>query len=274
MAFETLSRSFFTLSVSLFISCGGGGGSDNVITNCFNSGYDIYLGYYAEDRSNNPEDPTIGAVVACFPSTDGAFKSQFLFSYEGCTGGADIGVINGSRSGDTVSGNWEGVIDGYSFSGTFDGSYDGTKFSGVWDNSAGKVQIRIGSCSYFVAAYGTWVLYGLNIDGGLGINIDTTSSPISITWNNTVTGADTYRLDILDKQCLYERISIPDCTKWSIVCSSSVNTAVYGTVPSGCLENYPDQPLTTGKEYITAVTAYDSSNADVKAFGNTVFTSP
>ncbi len=147
----------FSGSCSLRRWRGTGGLSD-----CNQPGYDIYIGWYAEDPTNNPEDPTAGYLVSCMPDSNGQFRTEFLFSYSGCSGGTDIGTVTGNRTGNNVSGTWSGTVDGTNIGGNFSGTWDGSKFSGQWDNTSGKVHIQIGSCEYFVAPDGTWALFTTN----------------------------------------------------------------------------------------------------------------
>jgi len=253
---------------------GGSGGGSVGLSNCNQSGYDIYLGYYAEDPSTNPEDPTGGYLVACIPDSNGAFRSQFLFSYSGCTGGVDIGTVDGNRTGNSISGNWSGTVDNRSIGGSFSGNWDGTKFSGTWNNSGGKVYIEIGDCSYHVAPNGTWALYRLDTDNG-GLNIQVSGSPPTITWNNSIPGAQGFLVSVYDKQCVYDRISLSECTMWSVACSGSVNSLTYGTTPPVvCMNLFDPQTLTSGKDYLVSIIAYGSSQSDVRAFASKTFTAP
>lgn len=272
------------LVVSLFlaVACGedengnGGGesgsGGSGELSNCNISGYDIYLGYYTEDASANPEDPTAGFIVACMPSSDGSFKTEFLFSYFGCQGGVDKGTVNGDRTGDNISGTWFGTVDGVNIGGDFSGIWDGTKFGGTWDNGSGKVHIQEGDCEYYVSPYGQWELYALDTDEG-GLNIDISGTDIS--WNNSIAGVSGFLISVYDKQCMYERISISECTMWSVACLSSVSSLTYGSVPSdACIELFPAQPLTSGEDYLVGITAYGSSQTDIRAFGTKTFNAP
>lgn len=66
----------------------------------------FYIGYYQEDPARNPEDPTAGVLFLCLPEGDGSFQGQFLFSFVGCTGGMDLGMVQGNKTGTSLSGNW------------------------------------------------------------------------------------------------------------------------------------------------------------------------
>ncbi len=257
------------------VGCGGGGDGNTPtsLSNCNQSGYDIYLGYYAENPSTNPEDPTAGFLVACIPSSNGKFKSQFLFSYLGCAGGVDIGTVNGDRTGNSLSGNWTGTVDGTNIGGGFTGNWNGVRFSGTWDNASGKVYIKIGSCEYYVAPDGTWVLYSLDSDDG-GLNIQITGSSPTISWNNSIFGVNGFLISVYNKQCMYDKISLSECTMWSVMCANTINSLTYGTTPPGCMDLFNSQSLSSNKDYVVSITAYGSSQSDVKAFASKTFTAP
>jgi len=263
-------------AVAGVIGCGGseddGTNPSSELSNCWQPGYDIYLGYYNEDPSDNPEDPTSGFLIACIPDSSGSFKSQFLFSYAGCAGGVDTGTVNGSRTGNSISGQWSGVVDGRNIGGNFSGNWNSFKFSGTWSNSKGKLLISESQCSYYVASKGTWVLYSLDSDEG-GLNITISGSSPTISWNS-VANVQGYSVSIYDKKCMYDRISISKCTMWSVTCPSFVTSLNYGSVPVGCSVLAPVQNLTQNKDYVVSLIAYGSDQSDVKAFATRTFTTP
>ncbi len=266
---------FVGLPVVFLALFGCGGEASTGLSDCNQAGYDIYLGYYTEDPTSNPEDPTSGYLVACMPDSNGTFETQFLFSYYGCQGGVDIGTVNGNRIGNSVGGSWSGNVDGVNIGGNFSGSWDGIKFSGTWNNSSGKVHIQRGSCSYYVAPNGDWVLYSLNSDfGGLNITISVSGSSVNVSWNNSISGIQGFLISFYDKQCLYDKISLSECTVWSLWCPSSVSSLTYGVSPSGCGEFYPSQPLTSWEDYVVAISAYGTPSSNVQAFATEIFTAP
>ena len=263
---------FITVLV-FFLTAVGHGGSGGSLSDCNRADYDIYLGYYTENEKANPEDPTSGLLVACMPSSSGTFKTQFLFSYYGCMGGIDYGTVNGSRTKDRVGGTWSGTVDGVGIGGGFNGSWDGAKFSGIWDNRGGKVRVQVGSCRYYVAPNGHWWLYPLNSDEG-GLNISVSGRPPQISWNNTISGVKGFLISVYDKRCVYNKISLAHCTMWALGCVNVINSIHYGTTPLGCMVFYPAKPLKSNLGYIISITAYGSSQSDVKAFATKVFTAP
>ncbi len=271
-----MNRSILISTVLFFgASVSGGVGGESSLTDCNRSGYDIYMGWYAENTTLNPEDPTAGSLVACMPDANGAFKTQFLFSYFGCAGGVDFGTVGGRRIGDNLSGSWNGTVDGRDIGGSFSGRWNGSKFSGTWNNASGKVHIQIGSCEYFVAPEGTWELYPLGVSTkGLNIKVNTATSPVTISWSSSVSGLYGFAVSVLDKRCVYDRISIADCTMWSAICSSMIGSLVYGNVPFGCLELSPSKSLVSGRDYIISFIAVGSRQSDVRAFATKIFTAP
>src|SRR5699024_5427799 len=84
------------------------------------------------------------------------------FSFIGCEAGMDIGTVGGTRVGTDLRGEWKGKVDGTAVGGRFGGRYDaGTdRISGDFDNAAGKTKVDAGDCSYFVAARGSYTLFG------------------------------------------------------------------------------------------------------------------
>lgn len=252
----------------------GANNNGSILSNCNQSGYDIYLGYYVEDANNNPEDPTAGYLMACMPDSNAPFSSELLFSYEGCQGGVDVGNVSGNRNGNNINGTWSGTVDGRNIGGEYSGIWDGSKFTGTWNNNNGKTRISSGSCAYYVARDGTWVLFGLNTDnGGVNPNVSGGQQP-TITWNNSINGATGFMVSVYDKQCMYDKISIASCTKWSVSCDSSVSSLSYGQTPLNCQENSVAQTLQAGTEYVLAITALETStsNVNVLAFATTSFT--
>ncbi len=270
------------------LGCGTGvqnnnNNNTNTSLNCPTNGYRLYLGYYMEDPQNNPEDPTTGGLIACIPDGNGTFRSQFVFSYYGCQGGIDKGDISGNRSGNNINGNWNGNVDGRSVGGSFTGQYNNGAFSGTWTNSGGKLQVQVGSCNYYVAGNGTWVLYQLDSDNG-GLNINVSGNPPTISWNNNIQNVGGFLVSVYDKSCMYSKVSLSDCTTWSAACGSNVRSVTYGNINplSGCGQVYPTPPnqaqkLVSGKEYVVSITAFGGNQnnvSDIKAYASKTFTAP
>lgn len=121
----------------------------------------LYLGYYAEDRNANPEDPTAGALYLNLPETDSPFSGSMFFTYVGCQS-SNIGTVSGTKRGPSLSGSWSGPIDGTVRSGSFTGTYDGVQrfYAGVYTVAGGKQFVRVPGCiDYYIAPNGTWELF-------------------------------------------------------------------------------------------------------------------
>ncbi|HHJ63645.1 MAG TPA: hypothetical protein ENJ61_01930 [Aquifex aeolicus] len=231
----------------------------------------IYLGYYTENPSRNPEDPTAGMLLSCMPKGSGAFLTEFLFSYFGCLGGVNVGTVRGSRSGTSMSGQWRGTVDGASIGGGFEGICTENLCRGVWSNSKGKQIVSVGTCRYYVSPDGKWFLFGMGQGfGGLNLSIDTGASPPSISWQR-VPGANHYFLYVFDRICLQKTVSLSGCTLWHAYCSGDVGRTGYGAF-SGCRSIVPAAPLRRGGDYVIAVIATAHAiggflpGADVVAF--------
>jgi hypothetical protein len=144
----------------------------------------LYVGYYAEDPVNNPEDPTLGVLHLALPANDAAFSGAMFFTYVGCQS-SNVGTISGNRSGNTLSGNWSGTIDGLAQSGNYGGTYNANSgvFSGTYTVAGGKQARDLSPCiSYFIAANGTWEL--LPVGRSVPDNFDIDVSGTTVQWSN------------------------------------------------------------------------------------------
>jgi hypothetical protein len=124
----------------------------------------IYVGYYQEDATNNPEDPTVGALYLSLPVADSAFNGSMSFTYVGCQS-YNVGTISGTKSGLDLTGNWTGSTDGSPQAGSYTGTFDADKalYRGKYTVSGGKQHIdRLPCIEYYIAALGTWELFPLD----------------------------------------------------------------------------------------------------------------
>ena len=251
------------------------------LNDCMKPRYSLYLGYYREDPTNNPEDPTAGMILGCFPSKSGNFRTQFLFSYVGCMGYINLGSVRGYKRITSMEGDWRGSVDGKSIGGSFEGSCNDemSYCSGNWYNSGGKTRVQVGGCRYFVSPVGSWYLFRLGEgSGNFKPNIDTSKVPPVIRWGS-VPGSGYYFVYVHDKDCLYRKMSLHECTVWHASCPQGVTSVPYGD-RTICIGITPALPLESGKEYVVSVMATGGSmggmipGSDVKAFGMEVFRAP
>lgn len=121
----------------------------------------LYLGYYMEDRSTNPEDPTPGGLYLNLPANDSPFTGSMFFTYVGCQS-SNIGMVSGTKRGQSLSGTWSGPIDNVTRSGSFAGTYDVAQrfYTGTYTVAGGKQFMSVPGCiQYFIAPNGTWELF-------------------------------------------------------------------------------------------------------------------
>src|SRR5687768_17291477 len=173
--------------VALFVACGGtveDDDDDDDPSPPASAPGGLYVGYYAEDPVNNPEDPTLGVLHLALPANDAAFSGAMFFTYVGCQS-SNVGTISGNRSGNTLSGNWSGTIDGLAQSGNYGGTYNANSgvFSGTYTVAGGKQARDLSPCiSYFIAANGTWEL--LPVGRSVPDNFDIDVSGTTVQWTN------------------------------------------------------------------------------------------
>lgn len=255
------------VTLAFIAACGqgGGGGGGSSSTSSSGSGgtpagSKLYYGYYVENPANNPEDPTTGGVFLRVPTSDGNFAGQMPFSFIGCTQGVDIGNVSGTRTGDSLTGNWNGTMDGTAVGGAFDGAYTAAtdSFTGTYTNAAGKIQISVGACQYYVAENGTFKLFGTPTSEPSNFQaVATTGTTPTISWPSL--GANVmYAVRVFDEDCLNNDPSDPACFKGETFTTGL--TAAYPTAFAGA------SVLTAGKQYFVLVTGQDVTNGSFLGF--------
>lgn len=176
------------------------------------TGSKLYIGYYIEDPTENPEDPTIGGLLAIFPSADAGFEGLMPFSYAGCTGLADIGTVSGTRVAASVTGNWTGTVDRIAVGGSYIGSYDVANdiVEGTYSNAGGKVPFGTGACHGFIAPRGTWKVFGAttNRPSSFAIHATVGLTP-QLSWPNA--GSALYVVRMFDESCLIANVRSASC---------------------------------------------------------------
>jgi hypothetical protein len=261
-------RALSALFVAVALSaCGGGGSNAPAPAPAPAPGTtSVYIGYYVEDAANNPEDPTVGAMFAQLPNTDASFAGQMPFSYVGCSAGTDIGTIGGTRAGLALTGNWTGTLDGVAVGGAYTGSYDAAsdRYSGTYANTAGKQSITSGPCNYFVAAQGTWRLFGGPASEPAGFTLAATDSASpTLSWSGAGAGL-AYTVRIFDYDCLSADITNSTCFRGEA--STTLSSIAYPAGFAGAT------PLTVGVRYLIVVTAQNQPSGTYAAFASQLFT--
>ncbi len=240
---------------------GGGGGGGG-------GGSRLYIGYYAEDPVNNPEDPTVGAVMFRVPDGNGAFAGQMPFSYVGCSAGVDTGTISGTRNAAALTGSWSGVMDGsVSVGGSLSATHDATEdsFTGSFTNTAGKVQVSVGPCNYHVAASGSFKVWGDAAQQPASFTITATSTTTpTFLWSSL--GAGTlYTVRVFGYACLLADPGSTACFLGESVPTTGLSAAYPAVFPGATA-------LTLGTEYLVVVTGQDATTGAFTGFTSTRFT--
>ncbi len=236
----------------------------------------LYIGYYTESNVADPDDPTPGVLYLYLPDTGTSFTGEFFFSYVGCVGATDTGLLDGLRvnapTGDTINGSWSGDVDGNIHTGNFSGAmFNGNMFTGTWTRNGGSQKFSFGkapfTCSYTFAGNGDFTLYAVN-DGTLPIDVDLTQPTVPVFRFDLDPNIAYYTLDVLDEACLAAGGGVASCLMWELrtVSTGGPVSVVYGTGGT------PDQPLTTGN-YVVTVVSTDLGGV-VRDYGSAAFSVP
>lgn len=216
----------------------------------------LYVGYYAEDPVNNPEDPTLGAFSLNLPTGSGSFSGSMFFTYVGCQT-SNVGTVSGTKSDSALSGMWSGTIDSLAQAGNYSGTFDtgSLGYQGVYTNSSGKQYRDLRPCiEYFIAANGRWEMFP--IDARIPDTFSPTVSGRTISWGAT-TGAAQTLVYVLDP----------------LVAQTSGNPVVWQTLLGAVTSASVPASITlqAGKEYVAVVSIASATGARL-AFGSQRFT--
>jgi hypothetical protein len=218
----------------------------------------LYVGYYAESPTDNPEDPTLGVLHLALPANDAAFSGAMFFTYVGCQS-SNVGTISGNRSGNSLGGNWSGTIDGSAQSGSYNGTYSATTglFSGTYTVTGGKQFRDLSPCiQYFIAANGTWELLGAgtSVPAGFGLSVASTT----VQWTNPPNTALTLVAVLDEAQALAGQAS---ASRFQALDDASLQSLNLATVPG----------LIAGTRYVVAVATANAQGQRLSA-GSTIVT--
>lgn len=232
-------------ALAVTAGCGGGGGGGDTapITPVVQSGPGgLYVGYYAEDPQTNPEDPTLGVLYLALPSGDAFFSGAMYFTYVGCQT-SNVGAISGTRSGNSLTGTWNGNLDGLAQSGNYAASYTSANagFTGTYSVAGGKQFHDVPGCiQYFIAPNGNFELFavGASIPSSFILNVNGSQ----VQWNNPPNTALTLVAVIDEEQALAGQST---ANRFQTVNSQGLQSFNLSSVPG----------LTPGRRYVVTVAA-------------------
>jgi hypothetical protein len=250
---------FFSFTVALLVACGGGGSSIDPVPEEAGNGVKtapggLYVGYYREDVSTNPEDPTTGAIYLNLPVGDASFAGDMSFTFVGCQS-FNVGTIRGEKSSLDLSGTWTGSVDGRAQNGQFVGRFNSatSTYVGTYNNFLGKQFVRVDDCiEYFIAPNGRWELFPVG-QTAVGPTSSLTATGVliegnQITWFPPAGSSAGSVLSILDPSIAVSGGS--NAIIWQNLYNAGITTA---TLPSTVV-------LRPGQEYVaTASTVGDTS---------------
>lgn len=220
----------------------------------------LFVGYYQEDPSSNPEDPVPGAVYLGLPDGEDKFSGNLYFTYAGCQSN-NAGKISGNKTLASLGGNWSGSIDNTPQSGSYAGTYDAANqlYSGTYTVASGKQLIDIPGCiKYFIAPNGSWNLFP--VEQNTPATFTPTVNANTLVWS-TPAGYAVALVSVMD-----------------VAAAVTINGANAVKVQSQVfapLANFDLAPfaLTSGKPYLAVVSAFDANRVRVAA-GSKRFTAP
>jgi hypothetical protein len=218
----------------------------------------LYVGFYAEDATTNPEDPTLGAFQMRLPDGDADFAGSMFFTYVGCQS-SNVGSITGNKAGGEIRGRIAGTVDGLAQTGTYSGAYDVTtqRYTGTYVLAGGKQYRDLRPCiEYYIAPNGTFEMYPVGVSQPSSFKI--TVNGRSIQWGS-LSGARQTLVYVLDP-------AITAAGANPVLWQGLVDGVVGATLPMTV-------PLTSGREYV-AVVAVGSSSLQRLGFGSARFVAP
>jgi hypothetical protein len=248
----------------LVCACGGGGSGstppvgDPPVTAAPGG---LYVGYYQEDATNNPEDPVPGALYLSLPEDDSAFSGSMSFTYVGCQT-ANVGTISGTKAKLDLNGSWTGTVDGLAQKGKYVGKFDPSLklYQGTYTNDGGKQYRDLSPCiQYYIAANGIWELFPQEQT----YSTDATATGVIINGNqiNWYPPAGTQASFVSVIDALIASSGGAAAIVWQNIYNGSTASA---TVPPGKLQS--------GRSYI--VTAGSQADGKRTYFSSKKFTAP
>jgi hypothetical protein len=219
----------------------------------------LYVGYYQEDASANPEDPTAGAFSLNLPETDTTFAGSMYFTYVGCQT-SNVGNVTGRKKRAALSGTWSGRLDGSPQSGAYVGSYNATtgSYSGTFTTAGGKQFRDLRPCiQYWIAPNGRWEMFSVGSETPANtLNVAVTGRRVN--WTAVSGGAHTL-VYVLDETVALGR---GNPVLWQTLLTTGTAVVIPNSVA-----------LRSGKVYVVAVGVSNRSTERL-AFASKRFTQP
>ncbi|MFZ6749566.1 hypothetical protein [Undibacterium sp. Ren11W] len=262
MSLSTLNLSLIALAFAALAGCGGNGDDTPSVPDAapiIPAPGGVYVGYFQEDVTNNPEDAIVGAVVLSVPATDANSGTKLSMTYAGCQT-SNFGNDTGIKTGNAYGASWSGFLDATAQSGSIFATYDPATgyYSGVYSNAKGKQLLNLPGCSqYYVAALGKLEVFP--IEKNLPTSFTLSVSANMLTWPS-VTGTASTLVYVLD----------PVLAQSGILTPIKTHVMLPGTSTSYSLAT---AGLSSGKEYVAVSLLSNSSSARL-AFGSKRFTAP
>lgn len=210
----------------------------------------LYVGYYQEDPSTNPEDPMPGAFVLNLPADNAPFNGNMFFTYVGCQT-TNVGTVSGTKSGKDLSGTWTGTLDGTPQSGPYSGNYNaaGGFYSGVYSNSGGKQFKKVPGCiEYYIGPNGIWEMFPVNASFPPSFSTSVTDTTVSWLVPPEANLALVYVID-------------------PALLRSGKNLVIWQGLAAGNAGSLKIDPavLNNGKEYVAVTTVFSASHQRLAA---------
>lgn len=218
----------------------------------------LYVGFYAEDATANPEDPTLGAFQMRLPEGNADFVGSMFFTYVGCQS-SNVGSTTGRKAGADIRGNIAGTVDGLAQTGSYSGAYDAAaqRYTGTYVLAGGKQYRDLRPCiEYYIAPNGTFEMYPVGVSQPSSFAV--TVSGRNIQWGS-LSGARQTLVYVLDP-------AVTAAGTPPVLWQGLVDGAVGAVVPASV-------PLTPGNPYVAAV-AVGSSSLQRLGFGSVQFVAP
>lgn len=264
MSSSTLKLSLIALAFSALAGCGGNSDDKPSVPDAapiIPAPGGVYVGYFQEDVTNNPEDAIAGAFVLSVPATDANSGTKLSMTYAGCQT-SNFGNDTGIKTGNAYGASWSGLLDATAQSGSIFATYDPATgyYSGVYSNAKGKQLLNLPACTqYYMAALGKLEIFPIekNLPASFTLNLNAGANTVS--WAS-VAGTASTLVYVLDP-VLAQSGNLNPIKAHALLPGTSTS---YSLAAAG---------LSSGKEYIAVSLLSNSSSARL-AFGSKRFTAP